>query len=180
MNLVIIYGPPGVGKLTVAKELSRLTGYKVFHNHLTLNYVSALFDWDDTFWRLVRGIRLQMIEAAADEGVNLVFTCVYPAEEDDEHLRQFKDAVEKYGGRMRLVQLLCERDVHETRLVADGRAALYKMTSVASLRRALEREPRMIQPAQGFESLCLDNTHIPPDEAARQIAAHYGLPFVQA
>src|SRR5687767_7404804 len=86
MDLIFIYGPPGVGKLTVAKELVRLTGYKLFHNHLTLNYVSAIFDWEGPFWDLVHDIRCSMIAAAAKEGISLVFTCVYPVEEDEEHI----------------------------------------------------------------------------------------------
>ena len=36
MKLVFIYGPPAVGKLTVAKELAALTGFKVFHNQVIL------------------------------------------------------------------------------------------------------------------------------------------------
>ena len=43
MNLVFIYGPPAVGKLTVAKELSLITGYPLFHNHLTRDLVHELF-----------------------------------------------------------------------------------------------------------------------------------------
>ena len=45
MNLVFIYGPPGVGKLTVAKELAGLTGYKLFHNHLSIDWVLPVFDF---------------------------------------------------------------------------------------------------------------------------------------
>ena len=45
MNLIFMYGPPGVGKLTVARELSQLTGYKLFHNHLVVNLVYAVFDF---------------------------------------------------------------------------------------------------------------------------------------
>ncbi len=37
MQLVYLYGPPGVGKLTVARELVALTGFKLFHNHLAVN-----------------------------------------------------------------------------------------------------------------------------------------------
>jgi tRNA uridine 5-carbamoylmethylation protein Kti12 len=32
MKLIFLYGPPAVGKLTVAQELVTLTGYKLFHN----------------------------------------------------------------------------------------------------------------------------------------------------
>ena len=42
MRLVVLYGPPGVGKLTVGTELSELTGFKLFHNHLTVNLVTSV------------------------------------------------------------------------------------------------------------------------------------------
>jgi replication-associated recombination protein RarA len=45
MNLIFLYGPPGVGKLTVAQELAGMTGYKLFHNHLTVDLVYAVFDF---------------------------------------------------------------------------------------------------------------------------------------
>lgn len=34
MRLIFIYGLPATGKLTVAQELAKRTGYKLFHNHL--------------------------------------------------------------------------------------------------------------------------------------------------
>ena len=40
MTLVFIYGPPGVGKLTTARALAELTGFRVFHDHLTVNLVA--------------------------------------------------------------------------------------------------------------------------------------------
>jgi replication-associated recombination protein RarA len=45
MKLLFLYGPPAVGKLTVAREVSALTGYRLFHNHLTVNLTLAVFDF---------------------------------------------------------------------------------------------------------------------------------------
>jgi tRNA uridine 5-carbamoylmethylation protein Kti12 len=36
VKLIFISGMPAVGKLTVAQELAKLTGYRPFHNHLTV------------------------------------------------------------------------------------------------------------------------------------------------
>ncbi len=44
MDLVYLYGPPAVGKLTIATELARRTGFKVFHNHLSIDCVKPVFD----------------------------------------------------------------------------------------------------------------------------------------
>ena len=44
MKLVIIFGPHAVGKMTVGQALARITGLKVFHNHMTIDPLLALFD----------------------------------------------------------------------------------------------------------------------------------------
>jgi len=66
MRLVYLYGPPGVGKLTVARELVALTGFKLFHNHLTVDLVRSLFPFDsEPYSRLMRQFRRDMFAEAA-------------------------------------------------------------------------------------------------------------------
>jgi hypothetical protein len=43
MRLVFIYGIPATGKLTVAQELAKRTGYSLFHNHLVVDLLLSLF-----------------------------------------------------------------------------------------------------------------------------------------
>ena len=44
VKLIFVYGLPATGKLTVARELSSLTGYKVFHNHLVVDLLQSTID----------------------------------------------------------------------------------------------------------------------------------------
>src|ERR1700687_711257 len=75
MRLVVLYGPPGVGKLTIGTELSELTGFKLFHNHLTVDLVTSVFPPGSEAWnRLARRIRLAVFAEAAHEGVDLILT----------------------------------------------------------------------------------------------------------
>ena len=37
MDFVFLYGAPAVGKLTVGRELARLTGVRLFDNHLVVD-----------------------------------------------------------------------------------------------------------------------------------------------
>ena len=43
MKLVFIFGSGAVGKMTVGQELMKQTGLRLFHNHMTIEPVIALF-----------------------------------------------------------------------------------------------------------------------------------------
>jgi hypothetical protein len=42
---VFIYGAPAVGKLTTAREVAGLTGFRLFHNHVAFDFAKSLFDF---------------------------------------------------------------------------------------------------------------------------------------
>ena len=44
MKLVVIFGPHAVGKMTVGQALAAQTGLRLFHNHMTIDVVSDLFE----------------------------------------------------------------------------------------------------------------------------------------
>ncbi|HMM31556.1 MAG TPA: shikimate kinase, partial [Clostridia bacterium] len=44
MKLAILFGPHAVGKMTVGQALAKSTGLKLFHNHMTIEVVSELFE----------------------------------------------------------------------------------------------------------------------------------------
>lgn len=70
MTLVIIFGPPAVGKMAVGLELERLTGFRLFHNHMTVDPVIRLFPLDSpAYSRLVGEFRQRVFEEfAASDG----------------------------------------------------------------------------------------------------------------
>lgn len=76
MKLVFIYGPPASGKLTVARELAALTGYKLFHNHLAVDALGAVFEFgSEPFVELRERIWVDVMTAASAAGIDgLIFT----------------------------------------------------------------------------------------------------------
>ena len=78
MKLVFIYGLPGTGKLTVARALAKLTGDRLFHNHLTVDLAASLFaHGSPEYMEYVRSLRLEAFARAAAAKVDLVFMFWY-------------------------------------------------------------------------------------------------------
>lgn len=176
MNLIFLYGPPGVGKLTVAKALAKKTGYKVFHNHLTHDLVRSLFDRESkAFGKFVRKYRFELIEAAAQNRLTgVILTYVYESKVDDKEVMEFVRRVKKHGGRVMFVQLRCNQKVLEHRIKHDSRKAFGKIRHVSSLRHLMARQ-NVTQAIPSTETLVIDNTHLSPTRVATKIQKHWKL-----
>ena len=176
MDLIFIYGPPGVGKLTVARELAHATAFKVFHNHVSIDCAETVFDFGTRpFGRVVGKIRMAVFEDAAREGVSLIFTFVYACPADTPFVERVCAGVEGRGGRVCLVRLVCDREVLERRLPHPERARVGKMASLEMLREVAGRYD-IFSPVPGRDSLSVDNTALAPAEVAELIVRHYHLP----
>lgn len=177
MKLVIIHGPPAVGKLTTARALAALTGFRVFHNHLTFDLVKSVFDFPTpAFARLAETVRLAAIEAAARENLpGLIVTFAYASPEDDAFVEKIVEVVERHRGELAVVRLFCDPATHERRVVADERRRYGKLTSAEALRGALARW-NFAPLTRAGEPLAIDNSTLDADAVARRIASHFGLP----
>lgn len=170
MQLVVLYGAPGVGKLTVAQALADPTGYKVLHNHLTVDLVTAIFAFgSEQAFRLSSEFRLTMLrEAAMAQIPGLIFTFVYAAGEDDDLMQEIHQAVEPLGGGVKLVLLTCDRDILRQRVVDKSRARFTKIRSVELLDELMAQR-ELSTPYPHAPSLVLDTTDLSPDLTAARI-----------
>jgi len=125
MHLVVIFGPPAVGKMTVGHELTKLTGYKLFHNHMTVEPVLDIFAFGSPpYGRLVNAFRRMLMEEAVDSGLpGLVFTFVWGLELDSDHelVSSYVDLVESRGGRVSFVELYADQAERITRNTTEFR-----------------------------------------------------------
>ena len=112
MELFLIYGLPGVGKLAVATEVARLRpGYRLFHIHLLADMLESVFGFDGPgFIELRDRIWPMVIErAVADEIPGLVTTMVFERSLPDDLVPGVRDHVIDVGGAVRFVEA-CVRE----------------------------------------------------------------------
>ena len=175
MKLVFIYGPPGVGKLTVATELAKLTGFKLFHNHISIQFVRSVFEFGTKrFWKVTEKFRLAMIEELAKAGVDTIFTFVYTKATDEPFVKRTILTVRKHGGRIYFVRLDCDEEELVRRVNNKARRAMGKISTKTILHNVLRKYVSDFEmPFQ--PSLSLDTTRLPAKKSAKMIARHYKL-----
>ncbi len=179
MNLVFIYGAPATGKLTVAIELAKLTGYKLFHNHLTVDLVTSLFDFNsEQAGKLSSKFRLEILEEAAKAKLQgVIFTYVYAKGLDDPFVSEVVNTVKPHGGNVMFVLLTCKKEELLKRVENDSRKNYKKIHKVDKLKELFDTHD-MFSPVPQQQSLIIDNTELNPKEVARQIIRFYKLPEV--
>ncbi len=79
MKLVIIFGPPAVGKMTVGYALETRTGLRLLHNHMALDLMLPFFECGHpTFRQLVSEFRTRICEeVAASDLPGRIFTSAW-------------------------------------------------------------------------------------------------------
>jgi chloramphenicol 3-O-phosphotransferase len=175
LKLVFIYGPPAVGKLTVARELSRLTGYKLFHNHVAIDFAKSVFEFGTpAFWRLVGTSRSLMFEEAAKSKVNTIFTFVYGGKSDDPTVEGIVKLVRSHRGRVCFVRLHCSREDLMERIVARQRKKMGKLATKSGLVELFSKH-ELDEAVPFARSLSIDTGSVAPAQAARRIASHFKL-----
>ena len=177
MQLVFIYGPAAAGKLTVARELGGKTGFPVFHNHLVVDMLLAVFEFGSSpFVELREAIWLQVMgRAAQDQRPGLIFTFTPERTVRPEFIGKIVAMVEQAGGDVLFVQLTCPEEELEARLENQSRAEFGKLRSL-KLYRQLRDEGAFAYPPLPDTGLTIDTSKFEPNQSAEQIIEYFGLP----
>ena len=172
MNLVVIYGPPAVGKYTVGKVVAEKLGYRFVHNHLIVDCASALFSLGSPE-RAAFGWALwfMVLEEAMKRDISLVSTFVYEKGPDDQYVKRTIDAVQRRNGTILFVKLSCDERVLLTRVEHASREGTGKLSSAAELHSKLKTHD-IISAIPFCVSFEIDTTKRTGIEAADLIVQH--------
>lgn len=170
-TLVVLYGPPAVGKLTIARELAKRHPFKLLHNHATIDPVLPFFEYGSRpFWQVVGRLRQHIVEVAAREGVDLIYTYVF-ASGEEQHIERIAEPYEVVGGRVYLVQLLAPLEELQKRVVQPSRREFRKGTDPDHVAETMARYD-LTKPVAGRPSLTIDTTQLAPEAAADAIIGY--------
>jgi deoxyadenosine/deoxycytidine kinase len=175
VKLVFIYGPPAVGKLTVATGLAKLTGFKLFDNHVSIDFVKSVFEYGTRqYWKLIEKYRLSMFKEAAKHGIDTIFTFVYDKATDDRFVKKTIQTISKEGSSACFVRLSCNQEELARRVRREGRRKAGKIGTKRLLASVLKRYG-LGSEVRFQTSLRIDTTGISAKKSAETIVRHYKL-----
>ncbi len=135
MRLLFLYGPVASGKLTIARLVAERTGLALFHNHLVVDAVAAVFPFgSEPFVRLREQFWLEMFAAAVANERSLVFTFAPEPTVSADFPWKVKELVEAAGSSVLFITLNVSPEQQEQRLTAPSRKAFGKLQSPELLR----------------------------------------------
>lgn len=186
MKFFLITGPSAVGKMTVGKELAKITGCKLFHNHMTIELVLPFFEYGSPpFTRLAGGFRKQIMEEVAKsdlEGLIFTYVWAFDQDKDQQYVNRFTSIFEEVGADIYYVEL--EADL-EQRLIRNRtpdriREKPSKQDFELSEKRLLGMDEKyVLNSPEGFEFkhkyLRIDNSDLTPEDVAKLIVDHFKI-----
>lgn len=186
MKLVIIFGPHAVGKMTVGQELAKLTGLKLFHNHMSIEIVSDLFqNMPQERSRLTYLIRNEIFEAySKSEEYGMIFTymCAFNLQEEWDYINSVEEIFTSKGGEVYYVELEADYDIRIERNKTENR--LLNKPSKRNLEHS-EHLFRVLEDKYRLNSLegeikkdkyiKINNTDLQPEVVAQRIKERFEL-----
>lgn len=186
-TLVIIIGPHAVGKMTVGQELAKITGMRLFHNHISIELALKLFDYGTPEWRELNGtIREKVFELFANsDHAGLIFTymCDFDDHYDISYIVDLLSLFKSGGACCHVVELCADFEVRLERNKSENRLANKES------KRNLERSETELRKSSAkhrlnsyegeklpFESyIKIDNTDLSPTLVAKMIKEKFKL-----
>ena len=173
--IIVLNGYPGVGKLTIGRELASLLKARLVDIHTLYNLAFALTEFrTPEFWETVR-----RVEAIADELIAalpletpVIFTTVLTGETEWalEEWRRFLERSDKRPPLV-MVHIACDLEENIKRIQSPERRGKGKLQGAEVVRRN-HSSSELLTGGDLPHTLRLNVTTLKPEEAADRIAIH--------
>lgn len=176
-KLVMLYGPPAVGKFTVGKELAKLLSASLFHNHLTYDLATGLLPADSSFEvrrRFACRLRLSAIALLFEfDHRDVITTFCYSGPKDDWYVNALEALCADHRTTPYFVELKARNDQLIDRVENADRRAFGKVNRCAQLA-AILQECAYTVSIRADNHISIDTSELSPHDAAVTIVAWSG------
>lgn len=181
MKLLFLFGNCAVGKMTVGQELTKITPFRLFHNHMMIEPVLEVFgEFRTDIIGKLRNIIFEEFAASNHYGLIFTFMWAFDQQADWDYVARVR---EQFG--------LAEEDVYYVELVAPQEVRLQRNATENRLKHKASKQDiaasnqRLIQDDLRYRCeslpgeipfrnyLRLDNSELAPEEAAQRIKDHF-------
>ena len=189
MNFVWVVGPPAVGKMTVAMKLCEKTGYKMLHNHGSIELVIPIFDFGSPKFNILNNeFRRRIFEEVATSDLSgFVFTyaSAFDLEEERIYMEKITNIFKAQGHTIYFVELYAPQSIrlerNTTSLRLDAKPSKRDTNwSDESLIEMDKKYPHM-NSSNEFpfffpeNHLKINNSDLSPEEVAEQVIKEFNL-----
>lgn len=183
MKLLFMIGNAAVGKMTVGQELAKITGFKLFHNHMTIEPVLEIFGQYNSE-AIMRLRQVIFEEFAKTDNYGMIFTYMwaFDRQTDWDYVEYVKDIFKPYDTEFYYVELVAPREVRLKRNATENRLsqkASKRNIEISNQRLINDDMQYRLESHEGeipFENyIKIDNTDIAPDVVAQMIKKNFDL-----
>ena len=173
-----------MGKFTVAKELAKLTNFKIFHNHSVKDQVWNFFERGTlSDHKLSEEITFLIFKQIAEDRLSVILTNTHSADFVSKTgltnmglYKKINQIVKKRGGEVFHIQLIAEPRIILKRTVHPGRKTYKKLVDHNVMKQVL-KEKDWFSPAKLKNNLIINNTKLAPKKVAGIIRQHFKLQY---
>lgn len=183
MKLVFLIGDAAVGKMTVGQELMKMTGLRLFHNHMTIEPVLQIFGQFNT--KAISRLRQVIFEEfAASDAYGMIFTIMwaFDLQSDWDYVEYVKSIFEPHDTEFYYVELVApqairlERNATENRLKNKASKRDIELSNQRLLRDDAQYRLESRDGEIPFANyMKIDNSNLSPEVVAKIIKERFSL-----
>ncbi len=183
MKLLFMIGNAAVGKMTVGQELAKITGLRLFHNHMTIEPVIKIFgQYNGAAINRLRQVVFEEFAKTDNYGMIFTYMWAFDQQTDWDYVEHVKNIFKPYDTEFYYVELIASREVRLERNATENRLlnkASKRNVPVSNQRLIDDDNKYRLESMDGeipFENyMKIDNTNLAPDVVAQMIKKQFDL-----
>ena len=180
-TILVIYGPPGVGKLTIGQQLSTKTGFKFFNGHRLADVVHSIFDFGTKeFVNTTNFLWLFLFEKLVKSKTQgIIVSFVYGVQtlegrHDEQFCKKIITIAKRNRAKIHFIKLTCSDNELYKRVQNKSRTQFGKLTS-ATLLKKIRKSYKVDEIIPFVNNKVIDTTSLTPKQAADRIITQLNM-----